>query len=180
MAGPFDHTRSEIIAGGFVLAGLILLGYLSISIGGFSLLPEKRYQVSARFSDIGDLKPGAPVKLAGVTVGEVASIRLADYVAEVQLALDRTLQVPSDTIASVATAGLLGDAYLTLSPGGSDENLAAGGRITRTEPALNLADLLGRYAFGAAQEGAGKPAEPERPGGAPDAIPEQPTKETPR
>ncbi len=144
----FDYTKSEIVAGGFVILGLALLGYLSISIGGFKILPEQRYQISGRFSNVGDLKKGAPVKVAGVTVGKVASIKLADYFGEAELAIDQKVVLPKDTIASIATAGLLGDAYVSLSPGASDSDLHGGDRITHTEPALNVSDLLGRYAFG--------------------------------
>lgn len=144
----FDYTRSEIVAGAFVLLGLALLGYLSISIGGFSIVPQDRYQVLGRFSNVGDLKKGAPVKVAGVTIGKVASIKLADYFGEAELAIDRKVALPKDTIASIATAGLLGDAYVSLSPGAADTDLHEGDRITHTEPALNVADLLGRYAFG--------------------------------
>lgn len=173
---PFDYTRAEVTAGAFVLAGLALLAYLSISIGGLTLVPEKRYRVSARFSNVGDLQPGAPVKLAGVTVGKVESIRLADYFGLVELAIDRAVPLPRDTIASVATAGLLGDAYVSLSPGASDENLGGGARISRTEPALNLADLLGRYAFGAnkddeGSEGGDRPAPATEPPAAKEKTP---------
>ena len=107
--------------------------------------------MSARFSNVGDLKLRAPVKVAGVTVGQVKSIRLADYYGEVELAIARKVGLPKDTIASIATAGLLGDAYVSLSPGGADANLGDGDRITRTEPALNMADIIGRYAFGGQQ-----------------------------
>jgi phospholipid/cholesterol/gamma-HCH transport system substrate-binding protein len=158
----FDYTRAEVVAGGFVVLGLALLAYLSVSIGGFSFVPEKRYGVSARFSNVGDLKPGAPVKLAGVTVAKVQAIRLANYFGEVDMTIARDLQLPSDTVASIATAGLLGDAYVALSPGAEDKNLSPGSRITRTEPALNLADLLGRYAFGAG--GDAKPTPPSDQG----------------
>lgn len=143
-----EHARSEVIAGGFLLAGLAWLAYLSISIGGLRVLPQKSYRITARFSNIGDLKLHAPVKIAGVTVGQVTSVRLADYYGEVEVSVDRNILLPKDTIASIATAGLLGEAYVSLSPGAADQSLTAGGRIMRTEPALNVADLLGRYAFG--------------------------------
>jgi len=164
----FDYKKAEIAAGAFLLLGLAALAYLSLSIGGLRLRPRDSYRLRARFSNVGDLKLRAPVKLAGVTIGSVEAIRLVDYYAEVELAVDRTVQLPTDTIASVATAGLLGEAHVSLSPGGADRNLAAGERITRTEPALNVADLLGRYAFGNASgsppTGAsdGGPAAPER------------------
>ena len=169
----FDYTKSEIVAGSFVILGLVLLGYLSISIGGFSILPQDRYQVLGRFSNVGDLKKGAPVKVAGVTIGKVVSIKLADYYGEAELAIDRKVALPKDTIASIATAGLLGDAYVSLSPGASERDLGNGDRITHTEPALNVADLLGRYAFGSSTQsslssGAGGAA-PEAPPHAPPA-----------
>ena len=167
----FDYRRSEIIAGVFVLLGLALLGYLSISIGGIHLSRRHRYQIRARFANVGDLKPRAPVKIAGVTVGEVRSIRLADYFAELALAVDREVVLPSDTIASITTAGLLGEAYVALSPGAADKDLRDGDVITHTEPALNVADLLGRYAFGGASPSAAPDA-----GAAPESPP-QPRKE---
>lgn len=154
----FDYTKIEIVAGAFVLLGLAILGYLSVSIGGLKLLPEDTYRVSARFSNVGDLKARAPVKVAGVRIGKVRSIRLTDYFGEAELAIDRSIRLPKDSIASITTAGLLGDAYVSVSPGGADQDLGDGDRITHTEPALNVSDLLGRYAFGAS----GREASPER------------------
>jgi len=144
----FDYKKAEIAAGAFLVTGLAALAYLSLSIGGLRLRPRDSYRLRARFSNVGDLKLRAPVKMAGVTIGRVEAIRLVDYYAEVDLAVDRAVQLPTDTIASIATAGLLGEAHVSLSPGADDRNLTPGGRITRTEPALNVADLLGRYAFG--------------------------------
>jgi phospholipid/cholesterol/gamma-HCH transport system substrate-binding protein len=144
----FDYTKAEVAAGAFLIACIAVLGYLSISIGGLRLGQSDVYELRARFSNVGDLKPRAPVKIAGVTVGRVETIRLADYMAEIRLRLDRDIVLPKDTIASVATAGLLGDAYVALSPGSSDANLGPGDLITRTEPALNVADIIGRAAFG--------------------------------
>src|SRR5262245_26935913 len=116
-----DYGKSEIVAGVFVLMGLAILAYLSISIGGLRLGRHHRYEVKARFSNIGGLKPRASVKIAGVTVGEVSSIRLADYFAEVGIDVDYEVTLPKDTIASITTAGLLGEAYVSLSPGAADE-----------------------------------------------------------
>jgi phospholipid/cholesterol/gamma-HCH transport system substrate-binding protein len=144
----FDYTKSEVAAGAFLMLGLAVLGYLSISIGGLHLLPREEYRVRARFSNVGDLKPRAAVKIAGVTVGRVDAIRLADYMGEADLVIDRKIVLPRDTIASVTTAGLLGDAYVALSPGSADANLGPGDVIARTEPALNVADIIGRTAFG--------------------------------
>jgi phospholipid/cholesterol/gamma-HCH transport system substrate-binding protein len=167
----FDYTRAEIVAGLFVILGLAALGYLSTTTGGLSFLPRDDYHVRARFSNVGDLKVHAPVKIAGVTIGRVDSIRLAEFVGEAQLGIGRSVHLPKDTIASITTAGLLGDAYVALSPGGSDEDLKDGDRIGQTEPALNMADLVGRAAFGTSQAPArggepqekGNKGEPEEP-----------------
>jgi phospholipid/cholesterol/gamma-HCH transport system substrate-binding protein len=148
----FDYKKAEVAAGAFLLLGLAALAYLSVSIGGLEIRPRDSYRLLARFSNVGDLKLRAPVKVAGVTVGRVEAIKLVDYYAQVELSVDRTLQLPTDTIASIATAGLLGEAHVSLSPGSADQNLAAGGRITHTEPALNVADLISRFAFGGANE----------------------------
>ncbi len=156
----FDYTKTEIITGLFVLLGLSGVGYLSVSIGGLHILPRDEYRVSARFSNVGDLKLRAPVKIAGVTIGRVESIRLADYYGEADLSIARGVALPKDTIASITTAGLLGDAFIALSPGGSDANLGGGDRITHTEPALNMADIIGRTAFGTASAPADKETKP--------------------
>jgi phospholipid/cholesterol/gamma-HCH transport system substrate-binding protein len=159
----FDYTKPQMIVGTFLLVGLALLGYLSVSIGGLRLRREDNYRVLARFSNVGDLKVDAPVKVAGVTTGKVRSIRLVDYFAECELAVDRTFALPKDTIASITTSGLLGESYVSLSPGAAEGNLADGDRITHTEPALNIADVLGRYAFGSSN----KSGETENSGGDP-------------
>jgi phospholipid/cholesterol/gamma-HCH transport system substrate-binding protein len=147
----FDYTRAEIAAGLFVIAGLAIIGYLSISIGGLRVVQRDVYHVQARFSNVGDLKMRAPVKMAGVTIGRVESIRLVDYLGEVELGIIRGMRLPKDTIASITTAGLLGEAYVSLSPGAADADLREGDRISQTEPALNMSDLVGHAAFGNAQ-----------------------------
>jgi len=160
----FDYTRMEIITGIFVVLGLLALGYLSISIGGLRIIHGDTYRVTARFSNLGDLKAHAPVKIAGVTIGRVEAIRLADYYGEAQLSINRDVALPKDTIASIATAGLLGEAHVALSPGGAEANLADGGRISHTEPAINISDLIGRTAFGSP----GAPAPSSSAGARPD------------
>jgi phospholipid/cholesterol/gamma-HCH transport system substrate-binding protein len=142
------YTKIEISVGSFVIVGVLALGYLSFTLGGLDLTRKRTYAVTARFSSVGELKPGDPVKLAGVTVGEVERISLVDFAAEAGLSLDENVKVPADTIASVQSAGLLGDAYVSLSPGPSDDDLQPGGRIARTEPAVSLTELLAKYAFG--------------------------------
>lgn len=141
------YTKLEISVGLFVAAGVLGLGYLSLSLGGLELAGP-RYPLRARFASVGGLKVGDPVKVAGVQVGDVTEIQLVDYVAEVQLSLRAPLPLPDDSIASIQTAGLLGDAYVSLSPGASEQDLPPGGSIRRTEPAITISELLAKYAFG--------------------------------
>lgn len=145
---PTPNTKTEMLVGAFVMLGIAALGYLSISIGGLQLVAPDRYVLKARFASVGDLKQGAPIRLAGVKVGQVTGVRLKDYSAEADLSIARALVLPKDSVASIRSEGLLGNTYVALSPGGSLENLRDGGMVTRTEPAIDLSDLLARYAFG--------------------------------
>jgi phospholipid/cholesterol/gamma-HCH transport system substrate-binding protein len=142
-----SYTKIEISVGAFVIVGMLALGYLSFTLGGLDLKPPS-FSIHARFSSVGELKAGDPVKLAGVRIGEVKGIKLIDFSADAELALDDELKLPDDTIASIQSAGLLGDAYVSLSPGASDHNLASGERILRTESAVSLTEMISKYAFG--------------------------------
>jgi phospholipid/cholesterol/gamma-HCH transport system substrate-binding protein len=163
-----DQARVEIAVGLFVLLGAAALVYLSVSIGGTVLWPSDRYPLHARFATVGDLSQGAVVKLAGVPVGEVTAVRLDDYAARVELRVDRALKLPKDTIASIKTAGLLGEAYVSLSPGAADHDLAEGDAIAQTEAPLDLFDLIGKYAF-ESKDSAAQPS--DRPAGGSAAEP---------
>ena len=163
------YSRLELSVGTFVLVGALALGYLAFTLGQLSL-GQERYAITARFASVGDLKVGDPVKMAGVAVGEVQEVRLVDFVAEATLVVDVGVVIPTDTIASIQSAGLLGDAYVSLSPGSSEQDLTAGGRITRTEPALSITELISKYAFGSPLEetestdtGKGAPGEAPAP-----------------
>jgi phospholipid/cholesterol/gamma-HCH transport system substrate-binding protein len=134
--------------GAFVIIGVLALAYLSFTLGGLELQQKRHQHLTARFSAVGSLKLGDPVKVAGVSVGEVKRIALVDFSAEADLLLDDTVHLPDDTIASVQSAGLLGDAYVSLSPGGSDRTLKSGARILHTEPAISITELIAKYAFG--------------------------------
>lgn len=147
-----NHSRLEISVGAFVAAGLAVVAYLAISLGNVRLLSRDRTAIVARFSSIGDLRKAAPVRIAGVNVGQVGEIQLADYVARIELLIDAEVKIPSDTIASIRTSGLLGESFVSLSPGGSERILRDGDAITQTEPALDITQLLQKYAFGSTTE----------------------------
>jgi phospholipid/cholesterol/gamma-HCH transport system substrate-binding protein len=146
----------------FVLLGTAGLAYLSVSIGGTTLWPTDRYEIRARFATVGDLAQGAVVKLAGVPVGEVTEVRLDKYAALVSMRIERSLPLPKDTIASVKTAGLLGEAYVSLSPGGADKVLVDGNFIAQTEAPLDLFELIGKYAFESDGDEGKEPAPAEK------------------
>jgi phospholipid/cholesterol/gamma-HCH transport system substrate-binding protein len=142
------YTRLELSVGLFVIMGALALGYLSLTLGGLER-GRGHYRVFARFSSVGDLKEGDPVKIAGVGVGEVDRIRLVDFAAETELSLRPEVKLPLDTIAAIQSAGLLGDSYVVLSPGASERDLAPDARIERTQPAISITELIAKYAFGA-------------------------------
>ena len=140
----------ELGVGIFVLIGLICVGYLNIRLGKVQLLDDEHYYLNARFQSVTGLKVGASVEIAGVPVGEVDSISLdhEEQVARVRLKIKKDVALSDDVIASVKTSGLIGDKYIKLSPGGSDEILKPGDTITETESALDIEELISKYAFG--------------------------------
>jgi len=139
----------DFIVGLFVLAGLAAVAYLSISIGGFEWRGHDGLKLTASFDEIGDLNVRAPVMIAGVRVGEVAHISLDNnFRARVDVNLDSKLQLPKDTTASIVTAGMLGDRYIELQPGGDDQMLKSGDHISITESAMILERVLGQVVYG--------------------------------
>jgi phospholipid/cholesterol/gamma-HCH transport system substrate-binding protein len=144
------QSSVELGVGVFVLLGIICVGYLTFRLGEVEVLRDNYYFLDARFTSVTGLKVGAQVEIAGVQVGQVDAVALdsKDFVALVRLKIKETIQLSEDAIASVQTAGLLGDKYIQLSQGGSDQMLKPGDRIIETEPALNIEDLIRKYAFG--------------------------------
>ncbi len=143
----------------FVVAGFVALLFLALKAGNMSSLSfQDTYTVQARFDNIGGLKPRAPVKSAGVVVGRVADIRFDDktYQATVSMKLDKQYQFPKDTSAKILTSGLLGEQYIGLEAGGDPAMLAEGSRITMTQSAVVLENLIGQFLYNkAADAGAG-------------------------
>lgn len=140
----------ETAVGVFVLIGLLCVAYLTIKLGRMEMMSDHGYQLTARFNSASGLRVGADVELAGVPVGRVASITLDPERAQavVLLRLPEDLRLSSDTIASIKTSGLIGDKFVSLSPGGSEIQLKPGGEIEDTESAVDLESLIGKIAFG--------------------------------
>lgn len=154
----------DVSTGLFVLLGLAAILFLvtqitnrEFSLGGSS----SSYRVSAQFENVGGLKSGAPVSMAGVTIGRVESIAydMDLFKAVVTLRIDsRYDRIPADSDASIFTAGLLGGQYIGISPGGSDESLKDGSTVEFVQDAIVLENLISKYLF--SQAGKSEAAEP--------------------
>ncbi|HVQ20593.1 MAG TPA: outer membrane lipid asymmetry maintenance protein MlaD [Terrimicrobiaceae bacterium] len=144
------QTRLELFVGIFVLLGLAAVAYLTMKLGSGSLVGGNTYLIEARFSNAGGLHSGSSVLVAGVTVGRVEGVRIdpADYSAIATLRIPTELRLPTDSMASIRTSGLIGDKYVFLSPGADDTYLKPGTRITMTESSVDLESLIGKMAFG--------------------------------
>lgn len=146
------NYKVEIASGIFLLLGIAALVWLAVRATDFGQdIGENTYTVSARFGNIGDLRPRAPVKIGGVTIGLVESISLdpVSFEAVVNMEIDaRFEEIPNDTGASVLTSGILGDRYIGLEPGGSPDVLQDGDELFITQSALVLEQLVGKYLFG--------------------------------
>jgi len=139
----------ETAVGVFMVIGFLCFAWLSVKLGDVDLFGGDAYTVQARFGSVSGLKAGAVVEIAGVQVGKVAAIRLQpdDYRAVVEMSIARGVQISEDSIASIRTAGIIGDRYVNISPGGMEQSIVQGGEIVETESAINLEDLLSKYIF---------------------------------
>src|ERR1700735_3247160 len=137
------QSNIELSVGAFVLLGLTALVWFVVRAGAGAAIGGSTYQVNARFTNIGGLKPGSQVFIAGVPVGRVEKIDLnTQYAAGFRLNVKQGINLPSDTIASIKTSGLIGDKYIALAPGADSNNLPPGGTITDTESAMDLESLI--------------------------------------
>jgi phospholipid/cholesterol/gamma-HCH transport system substrate-binding protein len=138
----------ETLVGLFVLLGLLGLVFLALQAANLGTTSGgATYAVQARFDNVGGLKPRAPVRVAGVTVGRVKSIGVDSktFQGVVTLDIEKAYSFPKDTAAKILTSGLLGDQYIGLEPGGDDSNLAAGDTIAQTQSAVVLENLIGQF-----------------------------------
>lgn len=138
------------MVGLFMILGFLGFAYLSIKLGDVDLFGTRNdYPVSASFNSISGLKEGAFVEIAGVKVGKVSSINLDndDYEALVTMSINSSVKLQDDSIASIRTAGIIGDRYVSITPGGSDQYISPGGEIEETESAISLEELISKYIF---------------------------------
>ena len=175
--------RLEFAVGAFLLLALASLLVLALaSTNGKFGFGGDTYELKARFTNIGPLRAMAPVKIGGVTIGRVAKIDLDPVKLDSVLTLDiddRYKDLPGDTSAGILTAGLLGESFIGLSPGGDPESLKPGDEIAYTTPSVDLIQMVGKYMFsggGASSAPADKPSPEAAPAGTPqdDKSPTEP------
>ncbi|MHB8201524.1 MAG: outer membrane lipid asymmetry maintenance protein MlaD [Acidithiobacillus sp.] len=134
----------------FVLLGIAALVVLALRVGNLSgFAYNEGYVLHADFSNVGSLKPRSPVKLGGVTIGEVTHIGMdpKTFMAKVTMRIEPKVKLPTDTGASIYTEGLLGEQYVSIQPGGMPQDLQPGGTITMTQSAVNIDQLIGQMVF---------------------------------
>lgn len=139
--------KTEISVGLFMVLGMACLVYLSVNLGGVALFRSDTYTIEAGFRSVEGLEPGASVEIAGVPVGKVRQIRLEDNDARVFMEIKNTTRISDDTIASVRTKGIIGDKFIKLAPGWSEEYLADNDVIMDTESAISIEELINKYLF---------------------------------
>ena len=149
----------EFVVGLFLAIGIGCLAWLSIKLARKEFFARNGYEVQAAFSNGSGLRRGTPVVIAGVEIGHVESVGLEDYEAKVHMVIQPGVVLQSDTIASIKTKGLIGEKYIELTPGASDQTIKPGGVIRQTQPAMDLEALIGKYIQGSL----GKPAEKPQP-----------------
>ncbi|MDJ0721569.1 MAG: outer membrane lipid asymmetry maintenance protein MlaD [Desulfobacterales bacterium] len=141
---------NETIVGIFVVLGLVAISFMAVKLGNISLVGDNTKTYYAPFSTVSGLRVGNSVEMLGLEIGRVAAFRMDQekLQAVVTLELDRSIEVFDDAIASIKTAGLIGDKYVNIDPGGGGDLLADGDTIIETESPVDLADLISKYAFG--------------------------------
>ena len=140
-----EPRARDLWVGLFLLVGCAAIAFLSVSVGGANYRGPGGLELFVTFDQVGGLKPRAPVVIGGVKVGQVKSIGLdGELRARVGLDVDGRLRLPSDTSASILTAGVLGDQYVELTPGGEEDTLGSGDEIEFKQDAFVLERLIGR------------------------------------
>jgi phospholipid/cholesterol/gamma-HCH transport system substrate-binding protein len=143
-----EKTKLELVVGAFVLVGILCLGYLSIKLGKLEMVGGNVYEVEAQFNSASGLKPGTAGEIAGVEVGRIRGITLIEDRAKVILAVNSSVKLYTDTIASIKSRGIIGEKFLSLSPGGGGDPLKPGDTIRDTESGLDLEQLVGQFVHG--------------------------------
>ncbi len=140
----------ETIVGIFVVFGLLCIGYMTVKLGKVNLFGDNSYSLTANFTTVAGLRKGSPVNILGIDVGRVERIIMdqENLRAVVELRIKNDIKIYDDAIASIKTEGLIGDKYLSIDPGGGGDLLKNNGVITDTQAAVDVEQLISKYAFG--------------------------------
>jgi len=140
----------ETTVGIFVVITLLCVAYLTLKLGDVSFLGDNSYSVFAKFTSVSGLKVGSPVEMLGMEIGRVAGFTMdqKDQVAVAELKVGNEVKTYDDAIASIKSAGLLGDKYVSIDAGGGGDLLEPGGTISETEPPVDFMKLISKYALG--------------------------------
>jgi phospholipid/cholesterol/gamma-HCH transport system substrate-binding protein len=151
---------TETVVGIFVVIGLLCVAYMTVKLGKVSLFGDDYYPLLARFASVSGLRVGNPVEMGGIEIGRVEhmSIDQDKQMAVVELKIIKGIKIFDDASASIKTAGLIGDKYVKIDPGGSGDLLKPGGAITETNSPIDVEDLISKYAFGEVKKDAKKEA----------------------
>jgi len=142
----------ELYVGVFFIVGILCLTYLSVKLGKLDIMGGNGTTMYAVFSNISGLKSGAEIQIAGVSIGRVKEITLEEYQAKVKLQIESDVKIQEDAIAAIKTKGLVGEKYIEITPGGSDINIASGGKIQETLPPFDLEKAISKIIFGKVSE----------------------------
>lgn len=159
-----QRSKIDLWVGVFVVIGLAAILFLALKSANLLALNfDTSYKITAKFDNIGGLKPRAAVKSAGVVVGRVENISFDDkaYQASVNLAMDSHYVFPKDSSLKILTSGLLGEQYIGIEAGGAETNLVAGDVVKQTQSAVVLESLISQFLFSKAADGPGTPATPQ-------------------
>ena len=151
-----ERSKNDVWVGLFVLLGALALVFLALKSANLLTLQwATTYQVTARFDNVGGLKPKAPVKASGVVVGHVDAIRFDDktYQARVVLLMDQRYAFPKDSTLKILTSGLLGEQYVGIEAGAESDNLGEGDTISQTQSAVVLENLISQFLYSKAADG---------------------------
>ena len=142
-----QRSVTEVVTGFAVLA--VAAGFLVYALGNTGRSSAAGIDLQAQFENVGALAAGADVRLSGVSIGHVIDTRIdpQSFNAIVHFTVQPNLKLPTDSSATISTAGLLGSPFLTIAPGGASTDLQSGGKITITQSATNFEDLLGKFIF---------------------------------
>lgn len=140
----------ETAVGIFIVIGLLCIGYMTVTLGHVSFLGDNSYSLYARFTTVTGLRVGSLVYISGIEVGRVEQLAIDQKSQKgvVEMRIHKGITIYDDAIASIKTEGLIGDMQVSIDAGGGGAPLKPGGVITETQPPLDIADLISKYAFG--------------------------------